>query len=335
MSNATCWDYTGSDSLDNSDCRGPNRSFHSRETAEDILNRNFQDYTPFSGSRASSLSPCAIPDRPFNNSDLSNPSIWNTQDYIAFSSTEKVPRTGTEGYLMQAGQYPHMAEDQSWKQNLGYHGQEQRFQESYHYSSQPTQSGSHAPNFQNTFHPQYYSSNYAPSSYVDYNRMPSMASPDRSSYPPLRMPVAQPSIVVEEAQDDPARVQRDDQSSLYQDCLGTNVSLASRRGVCVGLNGQRSSTRSLSRNHRTHDDMTDLSDLEESAEGKLTVPRAPRRRQREDDSQRRRRHLTPEGREHAKEVRKVHACKDCRRRKIKVCLVWSSGFAPLLILPKS
>ncbi len=326
MSNVTRWDISNNDGLDFSDCQGSSRSFHSRETADEILSRSFQQCMPFSGPRAPSLSPFTIPD--FNKSDPSYPSICDSHDYTASSSSEKGQRTGSEGYLMPTGQYPLMAEDQSWKQNLGYYGQHQRCEELHQHSSQPIQSGSYPTNFEDAYHPQRYSSNHAPSSYHDKNRMPSMASPGRSSYLPSMMPVAQPSIVVEEAQDDPVYGQRNDHSSLYQDFSGTGVSSASRRGASVGLNAQRSSTPTPSRNHRT-------SNLEESAEGKLSVPRAPRRGQREDESQRRRRHLTPEGREHAKEVRKAHACKECRRRKIKVCLVWSSGFALLLIFPKS
>ena len=79
----------------------------------------------------------------------------------------------------------------------------------------------------------------------------------------------------------------------------------------------------------------DVSDFEESAEGKLIVPQAPRRGPKENYSQPRRRHLTLEQREHAKDVRRVQACKECRWRKIKVCLVWSSGFVFLLTSPES
>ena len=42
-------------------------------------------------------------------------------------------------------------------------------------------------------------------------------------------------------------------------------------------------------------------------------------------ARRRRRHLTAEGREHAKEVRKVQACANCRRRKIKVSVLAGRG----------
>ena len=319
MSNATHWD-----------CQGSSRSFHSRQTAEEIVSRGYQQYTPSSGPRARSPSPYAIHDRISNGSDPSYPSIWDSQDYTASSSTEKGRRTGTEGNPMQAWQYPPVAEDQSWKQNLGYSGQQQFFEGYYPHSGQPTQSDSYPTDFGDTYHPQQHSSSYAPSSYLDNNRMP-------SSYVPFITPVARPSIVVDEAQEDHIYSQRHDQSSLYQDCLGINVSSASRRGASVGLDAQRSSTRTPNRNHRhhrTHNDMTGMYDLEESAEGKLSVPRPSRRGQREDDCQPRRRHLTPEGREHAKDVRKAKACKDCRRRKTKVCFVWSSGFGLLLILPK-
>ena len=307
VSNATCCDYLNNDGLGSFDHQDSRRSFHSRQTAE-----------------------YAIPDDLSNKSDPSYSSIRDPQYYTASSSTEKGRRTGTEGYPMQAWQYPPVAEDQTWKQNLAYPGQQQFCEEYYLDSGQPTQSDSYPTDFGNTYHPQQYSSSYAPSSYFDNNRMP-------PSYLPITTPVAWPSIVVDEAQDDHIYSQRDDQSSLYQDYLGTNVFSASRRVASVGLDAQRSPTRTPNRNHRhhrTHNDLTDSYDLEESTEGKLSVPRTPRRGQREDDCQRRRRHLTPEGREHAKDVRKVRACKDCRRRKIKVCFVWSSGFGLLLILPK-
>ena len=42
---------------------------------------------------------------------------------------------------------------------------------------------------------------------------------------------------------------------------------------------------------------------------------------------RERRHLTPEGREHARVLRKVQACKECRRRKIKVSVLPGSDFS--------
>lgn len=281
MSNATCWDYFSNDGLGFFDYQGSRRSSHPRQTTEEKLSRSFQQCTPFAEPRVPSPSPCAILDERLNKSDPSYPMIRGSQDYTASSSTETRRRTGTEDYPTQAWQYPPMAEDQSWKQNLGYSGQQQRFEEYYLHSSQPTQSDSYPTDFGDIYHPQQYSSSHAPSSYLDNNRMPSIASLGRSPYHALMMPVARPSIVVDEAQD----------------------------------------------NH--------ICSLEEPAEGKLSVPRAPRRGQRDVDSQRRRRHLTPEGREHAKDVRKVHACKDCRRRKIKVCLVWSSGFALVLILPKS
>ena len=320
LSNATWWDHCnngGLGSFDSEDSRG---SFHSRPTAEGILSRSLQQCTPFLEPN-----PYAIPDEVLNKSAPSNPSIRDPRDYRASSSTEKGRRTGTEGYPMQAWQYPPVAEEQSWKQNQYYSGQQQLFEELDLHSCQPTQFDSYPTDFASNYHHPQYGSSYAPSGYLD------------SSYPPLMTPVARPSIVVDEAQDDHIYNQRNDQSSLYQDFLDTNVSSASHRGASVGLDAQRSLTRTPNQDHRDHRayiDTTDLYDLEEPAEGKLSVPRAPRRGQREDDYQRRRRHLTPEGREHAKDVRKVKACKDCRRRKTKVCFVWSSGFALLLILLK-
>ena len=335
MSNATCWDYSSNHGLDFSECHGPSRSFNSRQTAQEIPSCSLQQSTPFSGLLALSPSPYVTPDELFNKIESPYESILMSQDYTASSSTENGRRTGPEDYPMQAWQYPFMAEDQNWKQNLDYSGHQQYSEGSYQNSSQPMQSGSYPTSSENTLHPQQYNPSYVPPSYLYNNRMPSTASPGSSSYPSSMMAVARPRIVVDKAQDDPICSQMDDQSSIYQDCLGTNISSASRRGASMGLNAQRLSTRTPSRSHRTHNDMMDASDFEESAEGKLSVPRTPRRRQREDDSQPRRRHLTPEGREHAKEVRKVQACKECRRRKIKVCLVWSSGFALLLTRPES
>lgn len=332
MSNETCWDCFCNHGLDSSDYQGQFRSFHSRHTAQEIPSRNPQQRTPFLGPLAPSPSPYATPDELSNKNDSSYEPILTPQDYTASSSIENGRRTGTEDNSMQAWQYPFMTADNIWKQDMGYPGHQQYYEGSYQHSSQPIQSGSYTTSSENTRHPQHYDPSYVPPSYLHSNRMPSILSPGSSSYPSSLVAVARPQIVVDKAPDDP---QRDDQSSIYQDCLGTNISSASRRGASMGLNAQRSSTRTPSRNRRTHNDMMDASDFEESAEGKLSVPRTPRRRQREDDSQRRRRHLTPAGREHAKEVRRVQACKECRRRKIKVCLVWSSGFAVLLTLPES
>lgn len=338
MPYAKCWDHFSNESLDLYDGQGSGRSFYSRQTAGEVPSGNFQQCTPSSDPRAPSPSPYASPDELLNRSDPYYPSSRDTQDHPTSSSTEKGRRTRTEGYQMQNCPYPLMPEGQSWKQSLGYPGQQQRFEQYYLSSSQPTHSDSYSTDLGNSYQTQHYSSSFAPSSYLDNNSTPSMASPSRPSYLPFPMPVARPSIVVDEAQDDHICSQKDNQSSLYQDCLGTNVSSVSRHRASVGLVAHRSSTRTPNRNHRkhrTHNDMTDQYDLEESAEGFLNVPRAPRRGQREDDSQPRRRHLTPEGREHAKDVRRVQACKECRRRKIKVCFIWRSGFALLLILPKS
>ena len=299
--------------------------------------RNFQQYTRFSGSRVPSLSPYAIPDEHLNKSDPSYPSTRDAVDYSASSSSENGRRIGNEGYVMQAWQYPAMVEDQSWKSSLCYSGQQQRYDEHYLHPTEPIQSGSYPINFGDTHPLQQYSPSYASPSYLENNRMPSVASPSRSPYSPF-MPVPRPSIVVDEVQDDHICNQRDAQSSYYQDYLGTNVLSASHRGASVRPNAQRSSTRTPNRNrrnHRTQNDMMDMSDLEECAEGKLSGPRASRGGQKEDDSQRRRRHLTRAQREHAKDVRKVRACEDCRRKKIMVCLVRSSGFALLLNLLKS
>ena len=338
MSHATSWDYDSNDGLGCSDWQGSDRSFQPWQTAEETSSRSFQQYTPSSESRAPSRSPYAVPDELWNSSDPSYPTIRHTQDYLASSSIERGRRTGSEGYPMQAWQNPLMAEDQSWKQSLSYTGHQQRSEEYNLHSNQPTQSDDYSTGFGDTHQPQQYSSNLAPSSYLDINRMASIATSGRSSYLPFMTPVAGPSIVVHEVQDDHICGHTDDQSSPYQDFLGTNESSVSGRGVSVSLNAQRSSTRTPNRNHRnhrTHNDMADRSDLEESAEGLLGVPRTPKRGQRDDDPQRRRRHLTDEGREHAKDVRRAQACKNCRRRKTKVCFVWSSGFALLLIPSKS
>ncbi|KAK3170578.1 hypothetical protein OEA41_002659 [Lepraria neglecta] len=56
-------------------------------------------------------------------------------------------------------------------------------------------------------------------------------------------------------------------------------------------------------------------------EGKLRVPRSEDRRRRDHVPRSRSRVLTDEGREHAKQVRKVGACKDCRGRHIRVCFL--------------
>ena len=338
MPHATHGDYDSNDGLGFSDWQGSDRSFQGWQTAEETSSRSFQQYTPSSEPRAPSRSPYSISDELWNSSDPSYPTFRHTQDYVASSSIERGRRTGSEGYPMQAWQNPLMAEDQSWKQSLGYTGQQQRSEEYNLHSNQPTQSDGYPTGFGDIYQPQQYSSNFAPSSYLDINRMASIASSGRSSYLPSVTPVAQPSIVVHEAQDDHICSPRNDQSSLCQDFLGTNSSSASGRGVSVRLNAQRSSTRTPNRNHRnhrTHNDMADRSDLEELAEGLLGVPRTPKRGQRDDDPPPRRRHLTDEGREHAKDVRRAQACKNCRRKKTKVCFVWSSGFALLLILSKS
>ena len=338
MSHATRWDYDSNDGLGFSDWQGSDRSFQSWQTAEETSSRSFQQNTPSSEPRAPLRSPYAIPDELWNSSDPSYPTFRHTQDYLVSSSIERGRRTGSEGYPMQTWPNPLMAEEQSWKQSLGYTGQQQRSEEYHLHSNQPTQSDGYPTGFGDTYQSQQYSPNLAPSSYLNVDRMASIASSSRSSYLPSVTPVAQPSIVVHEAQDDHICSYTDDQSSPYQDFVGTNGSSAVGRGVPVRLNAQRPSTRTQHRkhrNHRTHNDLVDRSDLEESAERLLGVPRTPKRGQRDDDRQPRRRHLTDEGREHAKDVRRAQACQNCRRRKIKVCFVWSSGFAVLLILFKS
>ena len=360
MFNTSCCGYPSNHISDLSDYQGLSRSFHSRHTAQEIPSRSLQQRTPFSGPRAPSPRLYVAPGELSSNIDPSYESILTSQGYTASSSTENGRQTGTENYLMQPGQYPFMAEHQGWQQNLGYSGQQTFSEGSYQHSSQLIQSGSYPTSSENSRQPQQYNQSYVPPSYVPpsyvpssyvppsyvppsyvppsylyKNRTPSIASPGSSSNPPSMMAATRPRIVVDKAQDDPISSPGNDQSSIYQDCLGTNIVSASHREASVGLNTQRSSSRTPRRSHRTRNNTMDASDLEEAAEGKLSVPRTPRRRQSEDDSQRRRRHLTPEGREHAREVRKLHACKECRRRKIKVCLVWASGFALLLTLPES
>ena len=335
MSNTTYCGYSSNHGSDFSNYQGLSRSYHSRHIAQEIPSRGLQQRTPFSGPLAPSPRLYVAPGELSNKIDPSYESILTSQDYTASSSTENGRQAGTENYLMQPWQYPFMAEHQDWQQNLGYSGQQTFSGGSYQHSSQPMQSGSYPTNSENSRQPQQYNPSYVPSSYLNNNRMPSIASPGSSSYPSSIVAATRPRIVVDKAQDDPISSLGDDQSSIYQDCLGTDIVSASRREASVGLNTQRSSSRTPRRSHRTRNNMIDASVLEEAAEGKLSVPRTPRRRQSEDDSQRRRRHLTPEGREHAREVRKLHACKECRRRKIKVCLVWTSGFALLLTLPES
>ncbi|KAK0517538.1 hypothetical protein JMJ35_000693 [Cladonia borealis] len=297
MSHATCWGCFNND--------GSDRSFQSRQTAEEIPIRSSQQYTHSSEPRAPSPSPYDIPGVLLNSSDPSYPSIRDSQDYTSSSSTEKGRRTGTEGYLMQTWSSPVTAGDQGWTQSAGYPGQQQGSEQYYLSSSQPTQSDSYPTGFADSYQTQQYSSISASSTYLDNNRTPPIASPGPPSYLSFTMPVARPSIVVNEAQDDSS---------------DTNVYSVSRRGASMRLDAHRSSTRTpnrIHRNHRSHNDMTDLDDLEESVEGLLSVPRAPRRGQREDDSPRRTRHLTPEGREHAKDVRREGACENCKRRKTK------------------
>ena len=326
MSNAPCWGYSSNHGLDFSDCEGQIRSLYSQQTAQEIPSRSLHQRTPFSESLAPSTSPYVTLHDPFHMIDSSHGPFSMPQEYTAASSTENGRRTGTGNYLMQELQYPFTAEDQMSKQNPGYSGQQPYSDGSYQHSSQQMQSSSYPTSSGNTRHPRQNDPSYVPPSYLDDNCMPSIASPGFSSNPTSMTALTRPRIIVDEAQDDPTWSQRDRQSSIYQACLGTDISSASRRGASGGLEAQRSSTRTPSRNHRICNDMMDASDLEESIEGRLSVPRTPRRGRREDDSQPRRRHLTPEGREHAREVRRVQACKECRRRKIKVCLVWSSGF---------
>ena len=338
MSHATRWDYDSNDGLGYSDWQGLDRSFQSWQTAEETSSRSFQQYTPSSEPRAPSRSPYAIPDELWNSSDPSYPTFRHNQDYLASSSNERGRRTGSEGYPMQAWQNPLMAEDQGWNQSLSYNGQQQRSEEYNLHSNQPTQSDAYPTGFGDTYQPQQYSSGFAPSSYLDINRMASIATSGHSSYLPSMTPVAGPSIVVHEAQDNHICDSTDDQSSPFQNSLPTNRSSASGRGASMRLNAQRSLTRTPHRNHRnqqTHNDMANGSDLEESAERLLGVPRTPKRGQRDDDHQPRRRRLTVEGREHAKDVRRAQACQSCRRKKTRVCFAWSSGFALLLILSKS
>ena len=297
MSGTTFWGYNSNDGLGSSDRQGSDRSFQSWQTAEHIPSLSFQQYTASSETRAPSPSPYDMAGEPLNRRDPSFPSIRNSQEYTASSSTEEGRRTGTEGYLMQARPYPLMAENQIWNEQYCLS------------SSQPTQSDSYPTDFGDSYQTQQYSSSFASASFLDNNRTTSIPSTGPLSYRSFTMPVARPSIVVNEAQDDSS---------------DTNVYSVSRRGASMRLDAHRSSTHTpnrIHRNHRTHNDMTDLDDLEEPIEGLLSVPRAPRRGRRDDDSPRRTRHLTPEGREHAKDVRRVRACENCKRKKTKVCFV--------------
>lgn len=58
---------------------------------------------------------------------------------------------------------------------------------------------------------------------------------------------------------------------------------------------------------------------QEPDKNRLCVPRTLKQESKEGDHQPRQRALTPEGRRHASEVRKYSACKNCKRRKVKVC----------------
>ena len=323
MSHTTFWDYNGNYGLGSSDRRGLDRSFQSWQTAEEIPSLSFQQYTPSSETRALSLSPYGMASERLNRMDPSPPSIRDSQDYTTSSSTEKGRRTGTEGYSMQTWPFPVTTEYQSWTQSVGYPGQQQGPEQYYLSSSQPTQPDSYLTEFGDSYQTQQCSSSFASSNYLDNNRTPSIALPSTPSYLSFPMPVARPSIVVNEAQDDSS---------------DTNVYSVSRRGASMRLDAHRRSGRTpnrIRRNHRSHNDVTDLDDVKESVEGLLSVPRAPKRGRREDDSPRRTRHLTPEGREHAKDVRREGACENCKRRKIKVYFVWSSSLALLLILLQS
>ena len=323
MSHTTFWDYNGNDGLGSSDRRGVDRSSQSWQTAEEIPSLRFQQYTPSSETRALSLSPYDMGSERLNRMDPSPPSIRNSQDYTTSSSTEKGRRTGTEGYSMQTWPFPVATEYQSWTQRVGYPGQQQGSEQYYLSPSQPTQSDSYPTEFGDIYQTQQCSSTFASSNYLDNNRTPSIALPSTPSYLSFPMPVARPSIVVNEAQDDSS---------------DTNVYSVPHRGASMQLDAHRRSTRTpnrIRRNQKSHNDATDLDDLEESVEGFLSVPRRSGRGQREDESPRRRRHLTPEGREHAKDVRRARACENCKRRKTKVGFVWRSSLALLLILPQS
>ena len=322
MSQMTLWGYNSNNGLGSSNRQDSDGSFQSWQTAEEIPSLSFQQYTPSSETRAPSIT-YDMAGELLNRGEPSYPSIRDPQDYTTSSSTERGRRTRTEGYSMQTWPFAVTAEDQSWTQSVVCPGQQQISEQDYLSSSQSTQSDSYPTEFEDSYRTQLHSPSFVSSTYLDHNRMPSIASPGRPSYRPFTMPVPRPSIVVNEAQDDSS---------------DTNAYPVSRRGASMRLDAHRSSTRTpnrIHRNRRTHNDMTDLDDLEESVEGLLSVPRAPRRGHREDDPPRRRRHLTPEGREHAKDVRRVRACENCKRKKTKVCFVWSSGFALLLILFKS
>ena len=320
MPNTTYCGYSSNHGSDFSNYQGSSRSCYSRHSAQEIPSRGLQQRTLFSGPLAPLPRPYDAPGELSNKTDSSYESILTSQGYTASSSTENGRQAGTENYSTQPWQYPFMAEYQGWQQNLGYPEQQTFSEGSYQHSSRPMQSGSYPTNSENSRQPQLYNPSYIPPSFLYNNRMPSIASLGSSSYPSSIVAATRPRIVVDKAQDDPISRLGDDQSSIYQDCLGTDIVSASRREASVELNTQRSSSRTPRRSRRTRYSMIDASDLEEAAEGKLSVPRTPRRRQKEDDSQPRRRHLTPEGREHARGVRKLHACTECRRRKIKVCL---------------
>ena len=318
----TFWGYNSNNRLGSFNRQDSDGSFQSWQTAEEIPGLSLQQYTPSSETRAPSISPYDMAGELLNRRDPSYPSIRDPQDYTTSSSTERGRRAGTEGYSMQTWPFPVTAEDQRWTQSVGYPGQQQVSEQDYLSSSQSTQSDSYLTDFGDSYQTQQYSPSFISSTYLDHNRIPSIASPSRPSYLSYTMPVARPSIVVNEAQDDSS---------------DTKVYSVSRRGASMRLDAHRSSTRTPNRihqDHRTHNDMKDPDDLEESVEGFLSVPRASRREQREDDTPRRRRHLTPEGREHAKDVRRARACKECKRKKIKVLFVWSSGVDLLLILSK-
>jgi hypothetical protein len=72
--------------------------------------------------------------------------------------------------------------------------------------------------------------------------------------------------------------------------------------------------------YRAHDKRTLREEFQKHRpdEGKLRIPSSPERHRKEHSPGPRTRILTKEGKEHAKQVRRVGACGRCRERKIKV-----------------
>ena len=107
--------------------------------------------------------------------------------------------------------------------------------------------------------------------------------------------------------------------NLQTSALWDMVSLYSQRRRSNPASSISTSSSMQESEYWTDGDISEEPGLyEESVDGRLTAPRTARRDNRDEDTQPRRRHLTPEGRQHAKEVRRARACQDCHRRKIKV-----------------